>query len=347
MAEGRARTVVVGAGIAGLSCARALTDAGHRVTVLERAHGVGGRAATRRVEGQPIDFGSPFLHGRDPAFLALLDAVPATQVLGWPSVIRGSGRPCQLEAFAPGARRLAFAEGISAFPKHLARGLDVRTGVRVISFTLEARCLRLDLEDGRSCRAGATVLALAAEQALALLGATPSAAPALDTARALLGMVRSQPCGTVLAGYRPEGESFAPSAPAWDVHYPEESRILQLIAHDSSKRPAPSFLAMVYQAHPRWSREHLGDDDWPAAMLAEAGRILGPWAASPTFTQAHAWRQARTDLGAELSAPLLCTLPGGARLGLAGELFAPGGGIEAAWVSGQRLARRILDEENR
>ena len=38
-------------------------------------------------------------------------------------------------------------------------------------------------------------------------------------------------------------------------------------------------------------------------------------------------------------------LPGGSRLGLAGEAFAAGGGVEAAWSSGARLAKRILGAE--
>lgn len=345
------RTVVVGAGIAGLSCARALEDAGRRVVVIERAHHTGGRCTTRWIEGQPLDLGVQFLHGRDRGFLDSLAEVPASPVSGWPSVIRGVGRPCQPEAFAPGERRLAFAEGLAAFPKHLARGLDIRTGEHVISFTVEDGAVRLDVEGGRSARATAVVLALAAEQGLELLSATASTGNALETARAILGMVRSQPALVVLAVYRLAGSITAgapvPVPPPWHAFYPDDSRILQLISHDSSKREGTPLLAMVYQAHAQWSREHISDEDFQTAMLAEAARLVGPWAARPYFAQAHRFRYARTDLGAELSAPLLLALPGGVQLGFAGEIFAPGGGVEAAWVSGQRLARRILAEENR
>src|SRR6266545_1716422 len=111
--------VVIGAGVSGLACANALSASGKRVVVLERARGVGGRRATRRVEGQPVDFGVAFLHGRDPEFLAALEAVPSSALPGWPRDIYGTGRPCQPEAFAPGERRLAFAEGATAFPKDL------------------------------------------------------------------------------------------------------------------------------------------------------------------------------------------------------------------------------------
>lgn len=337
------RTIVVGAGVAGLTCARALADAGRPVAVLERARGIGGRCVTRRVEGQRVDFGLIFYHGRDPGFLAALNAVGAAAGVlpGWPRVVQGTGRPCQPQAFAPGERRLAFAEGSSAFPKHLARGLDVRAGARVISFAIEGGAVRLELEGGASEAATTVVLALAAEQVLALLHASAAAAKALDTARALLEMLRSQPCLAVVAGY-----PLDTPAPAWDVWYPEASRVLQLLAHDSAKRASPAYRAMVYQAHPRWSRDHFADERWPEAMIAEAARLAGPWAATPSFRHAHRWRHARTNLGAELAAPLLFELPGGARLGIAGEVFSPGGGVEAAWLSGGRLARRILADKD-
>ena len=331
--------VVIGAGVAGLACAQALSAGGAPVVVLERARGVGGRCATRRVEGQPIDFGVTFLHGRDPAFLAALAGVPARALPGWPSIIRGTGRPCQPDVFAEGEQRLALAEGLSAFPKHLAHGIAVRTGARVTALAVEGASVRLQVEGSEPVTTRTAVLALALEQAIGLLDPLAGHSPGVDSARALLRMNSSQPCLSVLACY-----DRTTTAPPWHVCYPEESEAIQIITHDSSKRDRPSFLALVIQAHARWSREHLDDDAWPAALLAEAGRLLGPWAASPVSHHAHRWRHARTDRGAELTAPLLLRLPGGARLGVAGELFAPGGGVEAAWLSGRALARRILAE---
>jgi predicted NAD/FAD-dependent oxidoreductase len=39
---------IVGAGLAAISCARTLVQAGHRVTLFEKSKGVGGRMSTRR-----------------------------------------------------------------------------------------------------------------------------------------------------------------------------------------------------------------------------------------------------------------------------------------------------------
>lgn len=341
MSEGTGtRVVIVGAGVAGLACARALEEAGRRPLVLERARGVGGRCATRRLEGQPLDHGVAFLHGRDAQFLAALRGVGATVLAGWPDRISGSGRPCQPDAFVPGEGRLAIAEGVSAFPKHLALGLEVRLETEVLAVEPAGPALRLRTSRGEPLEAGTAVLALAAEQAESLLAAVPGDPPEVAGARAVLRLSRSQPCLALLALY-PEG---AP-APRWQACYPEDSRVLQLLSHDSSKRPAPARLAMVYQAHAPWSRAHLDDPRWPEAVLEEAARLLGPWAARPAATHAHRWRFARNDLAAELAGPMLLSLPGGGRLGLCGDRFARGGGVEAAWRSGRMLAGRILAAE--
>ena len=61
---------VVGAGIAGLSCARALTEAGVRVTVLDKSRGPAGRMSTRRGDGWACDHGAQYFTARDPRFQA-------------------------------------------------------------------------------------------------------------------------------------------------------------------------------------------------------------------------------------------------------------------------------------
>lgn len=331
--------LVVGAGVAGLACASGLARSGTRVLVLEKSRGVGGRCATRRIGSEPVDFGLVFLHGSDRRFVGAVESVSgATLLPGWPRRIHGSGHPCQPGAFAPGETRWAFAEGLTAFPKHLAAGLDIRRGIRVTGLAEEGRNLRLELENAASLVAGCVVVALPVEQARGLLGTLPSPPAGLQSSLALLQMVGSLPCLTVMAGY----PNSCP-APAWDVCYPEDSPILQLIAHDSAKRENPEGRILVLQARPAWSQAHLenGPEAWSAALLGEARRLAGDWAGSPEWVQGHRWRFSRVDRGCEFSGPMLLEFPGGARLGLAGEVFFPGGGVQAAFLSGLRLAERL------
>lgn len=58
-------TIIVGAGVAGLSAARLLQDAGQRVIVLEARDRVGGRVHTDRDRGAPTDLGASWIHGVD------------------------------------------------------------------------------------------------------------------------------------------------------------------------------------------------------------------------------------------------------------------------------------------
>jgi predicted NAD/FAD-dependent oxidoreductase len=290
-----------------------------------------------------VDHGVAFLHGSDPDFLATLRSVEGAALLDrWPLRVTGSGSPCQPDAFSEGEGRLAFAEGVSAFPKSLAKGLDVRLETRVTGLDMNGAGIEVSIEGGPPLRARDAVLALPAEQAGDLLGPLAAVSREAAAARSLLGMVGSLPALALLAGY-----DLEIPAPDWDILYPEGSALLQVLVHDSSKRPDPACRAFVYQARPCWSRLNLEApvERWSGAVLEEAARLLGPWAGKPRWSSAHVWRYARADRGNEFNAPILIRCRPGVRLGLAGEVFAPGGGVEAAWLSGRRLARRLLDEE--
>lgn len=89
---GLSRVVIVGGGLAGLTCARRLQARGQDCLVLEAADAVGGRVRTDRVDGFQLDRG----------FQVLLTAYPAAQRwLDYDAL--------KLQRFVPGAR--VWAEG--------------------------------------------------------------------------------------------------------------------------------------------------------------------------------------------------------------------------------------------
>jgi renalase len=337
--------IIVGAGIAGLTLARELTRGGRRAIVLERARGVGGRCATRRVEGQPVDHGVAFLHGRSPRFLAELEAVEGeTAILDWPRVRDGEGLPCQPEAFAVGEARRAFGAGVNRFARHLARGLDVRLETNVAALAPQrlesgAAGSRVVAESGATLEARGVALALPLPSALRLLATLAPLPGAIATVLPLLELPHTLPCLTVIARY-PAGAA----APAWEASYPRRGGV-QAVFHDSSKRPGGARLVLVIQARAAWSRARLERPaaEWARELLDEAAAASGAWIAAPEHVEPHAWRHARVDAGSALAAPLLLELDGGARLGLAGDAFHAAGGLEGAHFSGVELARRIIE----
>jgi phytoene dehydrogenase-like protein len=88
----RAEVVVVGAGLAGLSAATRLADAGCDVHVLEAAGAVGGRVATDRVDGFVVDRGFQVFNTGYPR-AADLDLAALGLGFFWPgAVVRVDGR---------------------------------------------------------------------------------------------------------------------------------------------------------------------------------------------------------------------------------------------------------------
>lgn len=342
--------VIAGGGIAGLSLARELTARGRAPVVLERANGVGGRCATRRVDGQPVDHGLAFLHGRSPAFLAAMAAArDAGAISRWPRHRDGEGVPCQPQAFDPLDTRVALAGGVNVFAKHLAEGLDVRLGARVETLALgpasldaSERVWTVTLATGDRLRAKALALALPAPSTLALLDTISPQEPAIARLLPLLRLIHVVPCLAVIARY-PEGTP----PPAWEASYTAENTAVHAVLHDSSKRPGTPRLTLVIQGRPGFSQRHVDtpEAEWAQALLDEAAALHGDWVRTPDLLQPHRWRYARVVIGTELAGPLVAHCEGGAALGLAGDGLHATGGVEGAYLSGVALAARLTGSE--
>jgi hypothetical protein len=310
---------IVGAGLAGLACAKSLAARGLRTRIYDKGRGPGGRLATRRVDidGRHLSFdhGAQYLTARGELFAATLDAVGAK---GWSE---------------PGWR--VGVPRMSSIPRALADGLEVSLSRHVLEIAGESGAWRVRHLDAALVRPGrplpdqvpeedgpfaAVVLAMPAPQAVPLL-----AGPA-PTLAELIGGVRLAPCWTLMA-------AFDTHLPLPDTLRPPAGAIAWA-ARDSSK-PGRDHLqeAWVVQAGPDWSREHLElqSKDAAALLLAEF-RTLAPLP-EPLYAAAHRWRYSLVEV--PLGAP--CVWNPSLGLGACGD-WCIAGRAEAAAESGAALA---------
>jgi renalase len=305
---------IIGAGMAGLSCAQALGAAGHTVQVLDKGRGPGGRMSTRRIEtpqGQvSFDHGAQFFTVRDPDFAARATAWQAAGVAApWP---------------AAGPEALVGVPGMNAPIRAMAETLDVTWQARVDAIARDGEAWRLSGEGFAPFSAQAVVVATPSEQAAVLL-----AAIAPDMA-AQAGAIVSEPCWTMMAAFA------GPLSLTADVL--RQDGPLAWAARNSAKPGRTGPEAWVVQASPDWSRAHLeeGADAVAHALLAALAEAHGQPLPETLSLQAHRWRYARTT--AKGGAPLWS---GQMRIGACGDWLA-GARVEAAWRSGHDLAAAVL-----
>ncbi|MGY1751873.1 NAD(P)/FAD-dependent oxidoreductase [Blastococcus sp. SYSU D01042] len=306
---------VVGAGIAGLACARALQDAGRDVEVLDRGRASGGRLASRTVRGRPVDLGASYLTaGEGSPF--------ADVVAGW--VARGLAHPWTdtfsvvgPEGFrrrTTGPLRYGTAGGTRSLAADLATGLTVRPGTTVRTVAPGPAV------DGRPVPA----------VALAMPG--PQAARLLDPASLSGGLAAAErwlPALAVVLGWE---ERRWPA----DLHgaFVHDDPAVEWIADDGDRRgdAAPVLVAHTTAG---LAADHL--EDPAAAVPAVVAAVRGALGidADPAWTEVHRWTYARPDAPREEPFGLVDGV------GLCGDGWHAPAKVESAWRSGTALGRAL------
>ncbi|TAF50896.1 MAG: FAD-dependent oxidoreductase [Oscillatoriales cyanobacterium] len=314
--------VAIGAGMAGLICARQLRLAGYSVAVVEKSRGPGGRVATRRVQGTRADHGARYLEPQGDAVQALIDVLVDRQILKlWTDSV-GEFRQGEISSI-PSSCYVAPA-GMNAVGKYIAEGLDIWYGRRVKAISTPQELI-----------ARAVVVAIPAPQALMFLNSEIGLSPDfLDKLRS----VEYDPCITVMAGYSAERNSDLSNLnPQWkSVSFPDDSD-LAWIGLDSSKRLDPQQPVFVVHSSANFAQRYLEAADLDTVggeLLDRASEHLIPWLKQPQWLQVHRWRYAFcrnplpvSCLVAQEILPLVC----------AGDLCGDGQ-IEAALRSGVAAA---------
>src|SRR5690606_35376635 len=122
-------TVVIGAGVSGLTAARFLAQAGQRVLILEARDRIGGRTSTERDDGFVTDRGASWIHGIDDNPLAeVVNGFGMRTIEHTVGSYQPDSRP--IAYYGPTGQRLSerdvqyFADDIREFDRHLAEAVD-------------------------------------------------------------------------------------------------------------------------------------------------------------------------------------------------------------------------------
>ena len=114
------KTIIIGAGMAGLSAARILSQKGHEVTVLDKGRGVGGRMSTRTIENAKADHGAQYFSVKTPEFQVLISEFQSENITAeWLLAQRENVR-------------YVGAKGMNMIPKKIASTLNVLVNEKVV-----------------------------------------------------------------------------------------------------------------------------------------------------------------------------------------------------------------------
>ena len=314
--------LVVGGGISGVACARALTQGGVDVTLLDRGHRLGGRMAVRTVDSHPVDTGASYFTVSDDRFAAV--------VADWQQ--RGLAREWTdtFDVFDDGVRgdpkqgsmRWGAAGGLRSLVEDLARGLRMEQ-------TAVERVTRDDkgvLQVGGR-PAGTVVLAMPDPQAAAVLD------PALDSFARLTDDYA--PTIALLAGW--ETRSWRAG---FDGAFVNGDQHLTWIADDGARRgdDAP---VLVAHATEELAKQHLADPAGAEPAMREALTRLLDIEDQPGWSRVQRWSLAHPAGTREQAFHL-----GDDDIGLCGDSWSTKPRVEAAWLSGTLLGEAIIERQS-
>ena len=334
-----ARVAVIGAGMAGVTCARSLADAGLKVQMFDKSRGVGGRMATRRVEWSnqegalqraTFDHGSPGFSAHADDFACFVDqALRDGLVAPWlPTMAPGSHAPQgKTTVWVPVPDMPSLCRGVLA-------DLPILTQccIDVLRRDPAGWCLEgsgTTVADGFN----AVVVAIPPAQATPLL--RPHRSDWALRAQAL----PMCPGWTLMGITSDDGTALD-----WDLARPPSGPLSLVVRNDAKpgRGRVPGLAQWVVHASASWSQAQL--ESSASDVQAALQEALAHWLGHPLIwhhAAVHRWRYAAA-LPAEVLSAECCWWDAPSGLGVCGDALG-GAGVEGAWLSGRALATAVIE----
>ncbi|MEY3038672.1 MAG: hypothetical protein RL143_1239 [Pseudomonadota bacterium] len=317
------RVAIVGAGIAGATLARRLTDAGMSVEVFEKSRGTGGRLAAARLGEATLDLGAPIIEAHSADFNEWLAELEGKgHALRWPAKVeQGLNGPITIQNQWLGVGRN------SALTRALLDGVTLHTEKRVGVLWSDASGALVRDEHG---------------ELLGYFDAVVSAAPA----------PQAEPLLEVVSRFAKRAHAATTTA-SWvallqlarlpktlensDIVNLVDSSIARIVVE--SHKPGRSGALLHVEMSQAWSEQCIEDDR--DAVLADVQKLLEE-AVNESLeienARLHRWLYSRSHSAGKGE---LALWDSELQVGACGDwIGAPG--IEGAWASANALADMIL-----
>tara|TARA_A100001037_G_scaffold56671_1_gene48966 strand:+ start:8629 stop:9612 length:984 start_codon:yes stop_codon:yes gene_type:complete len=316
------KIAVIGAGITGVSCAHRLALDGFRPTIFEKSRGLGGRLATRRLEGGlSMDHGAQYVTARSELFK---DAVAGSVVAGAAAVWHPK---VDESAIAGSDQWIVGAPGMNALVKPLAGGIDTRFTDTVSAIERESAGWRVRTTNDAVGQIFDVVVCTAPPPQTRSLLASHH-----DFGEQLAG-VAIAPCWALMMVFP------KPLDIAFEVALPKGGAIAWMARNSSKPSRTEGKEAWVVHASPEWSEKHLECEKESVAdmLLAEFRAAAGSTLPEIETLVAHRWRYALTTkpLGKPFLRSVDSTL-------FAGGDWCLGARVECGFESGRAIADAIV-----
>ena len=309
-------TVIIGSGIAGLSCGIGLAAGNIDATILDKGRNIGGRVATRVTSaGFEFDHGAQYIKAKDENFHR---------------VIQEARRDLVLSQWEDGSldRRFVGTPRMNSFPAKLGEGLNIHQAVNVerINRDKEFWSIYTDVD---VLRARNVVITIPAPQIPSLIGLDHPLSERLS-------IVKMSPCITLMVAFR--------GAYRCDLHnISKNAGNLAWIANNSSKPGRTRADCWVAQASPSWSEDRIDapTEEIEKSLLSMLGEEIGVQPEEAVYSEVHRWKYANvTDPLGES-----CLKDSTNSLFLGGD-WCLGQKVEAAWKSGEAIANEIIKKND-
>ncbi len=349
------RAAIVGAGLAGLTCARTLLEHGTEVVVIDKGRSPGGRLATRRIPPLSFDLGAQYFTVRDDLFAKRLQAMIEQGVCApWQGRFGATdGRGSSITP-TPFVDRFVGTPGMSAIARYESLDVPILSSHRVDRIERRGDALFLlgvqgtaqetlppsgpSVESGARRELGpfdAVAVCLPANQAARLLA---DIAPSVAMTAAEVDL---EPC--VALGLVAGLDDPLSAIPFDGIFIGRDDRPrdtgVSWAARDSSKPGRPAGERWVVHADGEWSRERLAASapELERSLLEELSRSLGLPPMRPVATTLMRWSHAKATKPRNERAWIDPHLP----IAVGGD-WAAGGRVEGAFLSGLAVADLLL-----